>query len=177
MDKNALTLPVLRGDLANTRPILVQDTREKIPLPFQRLKCVTGTLMTGDLSVLGLLDAFSIEKKTLDDLTNCCCGDRERFERELHRLRGFRFKRILILGSRSEIEMQRYHSRISPKSVLGSLSAWECRYDTPVVYASTPVEAARMVESWAYYFAREHVRACNELLKAARQDEPEGDPQ
>jgi hypothetical protein len=31
-------------------------------------------------------------------------GDnRERFERELHRLRGYRFKRLLVVGSEAEI--------------------------------------------------------------------------
>jgi hypothetical protein len=39
-----LTLPTLRGlgELANTRPILVQDTREQVPLVFTRLRQRTG---------------------------------------------------------------------------------------------------------------------------------------
>jgi len=163
------------GQLANTRPVLVQDTREQVPLVFTRLRCVRGTIGTGDYSILGLLDAFSVEKKSIDDLVNCCTADRDRFARELCRLRGYKFKRLLILGSRAEIELQRYHSWVSPKAVLGSLAAWECRYDVPVVYASSPVEAARMVEGWAFYFSREYVRAANELLRAAQNDEPEGE--
>ena len=79
-----LTLPALRGlgALANTRPVIVIDTREQIPLEFTRLKSVRGTIGTGDYSILGLLDSFSIEKKTIDDLIGCVTGDRPRFERE-----------------------------------------------------------------------------------------------
>jgi hypothetical protein len=34
----------------------------------------------------------------------CCMGEnRQRFERELHRLRGFRFARLLVVGSEEEI--------------------------------------------------------------------------
>ena len=81
-----------------------------------------GTLYTGDYSILGLEELIAIERKSIADLVACCMGEnRERFERELHRLRGFRFKRLLILGSRGEIELQRYYSRIAPKAVAGHL--------------------------------------------------------
>jgi DNA excision repair protein ERCC-4 len=93
--------------------------------------------------------------------------NRERFERELHRLRGFRFKRLLIIGSRGEIELQRYYSRIAPKAVLATLSAFEVRYDCPVVFAPTPVEAALQVERWFYYFAREMTEMVNKMARAS----------
>jgi hypothetical protein len=59
---------------------------------------------TGDYSVAGLQDLFSIERKTVSDLVGYCMGEnREGFERELHRLRGYRFKRLLVVGSEAEI--------------------------------------------------------------------------
>jgi hypothetical protein len=46
--------------------------------------------------VAGLQDLFSIERKTVSDLVGCCMGEnRERFERELHRLRGYWFKTVV----------------------------------------------------------------------------------
>jgi len=46
-------------------------------------------------------------------------GDnRERFERELHRLRGYRFKRLLMVGSEAEILAGQYHSNIKRKAEL-----------------------------------------------------------
>jgi hypothetical protein len=62
--------------------------------------------------------------------------NRERFERELCRLRGYRFKRLLVIGSEDDIRAGRYHSKISPASVLGTLAAFKCRYDCPVVIAA-----------------------------------------
>lgn len=68
------------------------------------------------------------------DLANCCMREnRDRFERELHRLRGFRFKRLLIVGSELEVQQGVAFSRINPKSIFGSLAAWECRCDVPAV--------------------------------------------
>jgi DNA excision repair protein ERCC-4 len=114
-----------------------------------------------------LTDLFAVERKSIGDLVNCCMGEnRQRFERELRRLRGYRFKRLLIVGSRGEIEVMRYHSRISPKAVLGSLSAWEIRFDCPVVYCATPELASREIERWVWYFCRELVESINGLHRA-----------
>jgi DNA excision repair protein ERCC-4 len=138
------------------RPVVVIDSREQDPLIFHNLASVRGTLYTGDYSILGSEELIAVERKTIPDLVSCCMGEsRDRFQRELHRLRGFHFKRLLIIGSRGEIELQRYYSRIAPKAVLATLSAFEVRYDCPVVFAPTAVEAASQVERWFYYFARE----------------------
>src|SRR4030081_926981 len=104
-DSQAFSLPALRslGDLAGTEPIIVVDTREQEPLVFSRLRSVSGTLITGDYSVKGLECLFAIERKSIGDLVACCMGEnRQRFERELHRLRGFRFARLLVVGSEEE---------------------------------------------------------------------------
>lgn len=123
--------------------------------------------------MLGIEELFAVERKSIDDLVGCCMGEnRSRFERELHRLRGFRFKRLLIIGSRGLIETQRYRSRIDPKSVLGSLNAWEVRFDCPIVFSPTPESAAIEVERWAWYFAREMVETVNALSRASSKEIP-----
>jgi hypothetical protein len=100
-------------------------------------------------SVRGLEDSFAVERKSIDDLANCCLSaQRERFERELHRLRGYRFKRLLVIGTREDIAAGRYHSRIAPKAVLATLGAFEIRYDLPIVFAATPASAAREIEGF-----------------------------
>ena len=152
------TLPALRclGDLADVRPVVVTDTREQTPLPFSRLMTERGTLATGDYSFLGGEDLFAIERKSVADLVGCCVGEnRERFFRELHRLRGYRFKRLLIVGSREEIESGTYHSNIPPKPVLATLCAIEARFDVPCVFSPTPETAGREIERWVFWFARE----------------------
>jgi ERCC4-type nuclease len=161
-------LPALRhlGDLADRLPTVIIDTREQCPLLFRRLPVIRAGLYSGDYSVVGLEAVFAVERKTVDDLASCCSGaNRARFENELHRLRGFRFKRLLIIGQRVEIELKRYYSSVAPGSILGSLAAWEIRYDIPVVWAPTPEDGGELIERWAWYAAREAVEAVNALFR------------
>jgi DNA excision repair protein ERCC-4 len=167
------TLPGLRGlaKLADLRPVIVQDSREQTPLVFTRLQSVTGTLYAGDYSIRGLESSFAVERKSIDDFANCCLGaNRERFERELHRLRGYRFKRLLVIGTHDDIAAGRYHSKIAPKAVLATLGAFEARYSIPVVHVPTPEAGALEIERWSWYFAREVVEAANDLLRGCQAD-------
>jgi DNA excision repair protein ERCC-4 len=155
------------GELAGCKPVIVIDSREQTPLVFTRLESRTSTLYSADYSVAGLEELVAIERKSVADLIGCCIGEnRERFERELHRLRGYRFKRLVIVGDQSEINLQRF-SRITPRAVFASLSAWEIRFDIPVIWMATPELAARQIESWAFWYAREIVKAANALLPAS----------
>lgn len=128
------TLPALRclGNLNDVRPVIVIDTREQTPLTFDRLASAPGTLTTGDYSFHGGEEVFAVERKTIPDLVACCMGvNRDRFFRELHRLRGYRFKRLLVVGTRAEIESGTYRSNIAPASILSTLRAIEVRFDVP----------------------------------------------
>ena len=162
-------LPALRhlGELADRLPRIVIDTREQDPLPITRLPVVrVEGLTTGDYSIAGLESVFSIERKSIADLVSCCVdSNRDRFERELNRLRGYRFKRLLVVGQRCEIELKRYRSAIAPAAVIGTLAAFEARYDIQVVYGNTPEKSADLVERWAWYFARECVECVNNLFR------------
>lgn len=165
------TLPALRGlkDLADLRPILVADSREQSPLVFKRFTAIKGTLNAGDYSIRGLESSFAVERKSIDDFANCCMGgNRERFERELHRLRGYQFKRLLIIGIRDDFAAGRYHSKIAPAAVLASLDTFEVRYSIPVAFASTPEAAASKVERWAWVFCCEIAKNANDLLRGCR---------
>ena len=142
-----------------TKPLpeftIITDTREQTPLPFSNLPSVPGTLLTGDYSIRGLEHLFAIERKTIDDLVHSVIQQRERFEKELHRLRGFQFARLLIIGSEQQIEQGYYRSNANPKAVLHSLHALEVRYSVPVVFNPTPESAALLIERWGYWLARE----------------------
>lgn len=148
-------------------PVVVVDTREQTPLPFARLATIRAGLYSGDYGVAGLDGLFAVERKSVADLVGCCCGsNRDRFENELHRLRGYRFRRLLIVGNQSEIEGGAYRSRVSPASVFGTLAMIEARYDCPVVFASTPTIGGELVEGWACYFAREYMNRAADFIKA-----------
>jgi len=115
-----------------------------------------GTLYSGDYSLLGAEHLFAVERKTLDDLAaSCTHSRRSTFEHELLRLRGHRFRRLLIIGSEEAVLAQRYRSNILPQTLLGSLYAFEMRYDVPVVWTADPDSAAKLIERWAKKFATE----------------------
>lgn len=163
------TLPALRclGDLADVRPTILVDTREQNALEFTRLNSERATLQTGDYSFRGGHELFAVERKTVADLVGCCVGDnRDRFCRELHRLRGYRFKRLLIVGSPDEIRDGKYRGETNPRTIFSTLDVIEVRYDTAVVFEPTPEAAALRVESWAFWFAREMVSSVNDLARA-----------
>jgi len=156
------------GDLAEVRPVILVDTREQTPLTFTRLASERGTLQTGDYSFAGGEELFAVERKSIPDLVACCVGEnRERFFRELHRLRGYRFKRLVIVGTPEQVEAGDYRSRIAPRAVLATLQAIEARFDVPVVWTRLPADAALKIESWAFWVAREVMKDAKCLLRGA----------
>ncbi len=134
---------------------IIIDTREQTPLIFTRYESERGTLQSGDYSISGLTHKFAVERKSIDDLVQSVTRERERFERELHRLRGYDFKRLLIIGTEDEIINRHYHSKVNPKSILHSVNAFEVRYDIPIIWAKNATNGARYIEKWAYWYARE----------------------
>jgi ERCC4-type nuclease len=168
--KNELSLPALKslGELADAKPIIEIDTREQAPLVFTRLQSVRSCLPEADYRIAGVVD-WAVERKgSLDELAACCIGsNRDRFERELHRLRPYRFKRLLVVGAicDDDILSHQYQSAINPRCVLGSLYAWQARFDIPFVLTPSAEAAARLIELWAHYHCREAVQSANGLLR------------
>lgn len=149
--------------------ILIQDTREQNPLVFPDAVVVeVGTLQTGDYSVRGLETLFSVERKSIDDLVGSVTRERERFERELHRLRGFQFKRLLIIGSEADLLAGRFYGGANPKAIFASLGAFEIRYSVPVVWADTPIRGGEVVARWAHWFSREVTKQAAAIMEVTK---------
>lgn len=160
MNKQPKTLPA-------TQPVLLIDSREQRPLSFtgptQRV-----TLATGDYSVLGLEDRVAIERKSLDDLIRCLSTDRERFERELARARGYNYFAVVVEGRWSDVLDGQYRSAMQPNAVFESISALSVRYGVPFLFAESRSIAARMVESLLLKYTRECVLTAERINKPAR---------
>lgn len=134
-------------------PLLVVDTREQRPLTFTHLAAERGTLATGDYSVDGLHSRFAVERKSVPDLVGSLTQGRERFFRELERMRGMDFARLLIVGRPIDLAACLNRRAVTTASILGSLEAINARL-VPVVWEPTPERAALAVERWAcYYYA------------------------
>ncbi len=155
-------------------PTIVVDSREQTPLIFSRLaaRYLRGEegegLTSGDYSISGLEDQFAIERKSVADLVASVTRERDRFSRELHRLRGYRFARVVVTGTRAQIAAGEYRSRANPVAVLHSISALEARYGIPFVFAGDEHRAAGAIEGWAYWFARAIVDETNDLIRGIR---------
>jgi len=138
-------------------PCIVIDSREQLPLTFHRLPSREGTLQSGDYSIAGLESDFAAERKSVPDLIGSLTAGRDRFMREVDRLRGMAFARLLIVGSEGDILSHRYRSNANPTAILHSLHSIEAK-GLPVAWAASPATAAELIETWAWWFARAVVR-------------------
>ena len=149
---------------------IVVDTREQTPLMFAKcVPTIRAGLRTGDYSLAGFEDQFTVERKSLSDLVHTIIHDRARFERELERMRAFAFRRVVCTASIEVVRRGNYpHSAASPKAVLASIATFEVRYDVPFVFAGSSDEAARRIVGWAHYFTRERALREHERRLAGR---------
>jgi len=141
---------------------IIIDNREKFPFSFAQYKDVIverGTLPTGDYTCKGT-DCI-IERKAIDDLIGCLTTDRDRFTRELERLRGYASALLIVESSYNDIRLGRYHSRMSPLAAEMSVLSIMQKYRLPFMFAGNHVEGARI----AYHFFRMAHRHAVESLR------------
>lgn len=134
-------------------PTIIIDTREQRPFAFE-MPTERGTLDTGDYSVKGLTHLIACERKELSDLLGCVGTHRERFKRELARLRGFRFRLLVIEAHATQLEEGNWRGKLKPNHVLGALAAWTAQYQLPMWLGGDHAAAGRFVERFLYQSAR-----------------------
>jgi DNA excision repair protein ERCC-4 len=115
------------------------DSREQRPFTFERFPSVEmerAALSAGDYSLPGWEDRVAIERKELNDLITCLMnGNRDRFERELSKLRFYELAAVVIEGSMDDVSKGRYRSDMKAHAVLQSIFAFQVRYRVPFVWA------------------------------------------
>ncbi|MFH1108733.1 MAG: ERCC4 domain-containing protein [Planctomycetota bacterium] len=135
-------------------PCIIIDSREQNPLDFPTLTATVGTLDTGDYSIVGLTNLVAVERKSIDDLLTCIGRERDRFKRELQRLRAYRFRLLVVEASAADLEAGQWRSNLKPAHVVGSLAAWCVQYGLPIWLAGDHGAAGRFVEKFLYQCAR-----------------------
>ncbi len=122
----AITLP---------KPTLLVDSMEQKPYtfkPFRRWFAAMERrkLPTGDYSIAGLEDKVAVERKSLEDLFNCCSphGSRAAFVRAGERLSKLDFAAIVIEGSITKLLRATEFSSMHPNAVLGTIQALAVRW-------------------------------------------------
>lgn len=143
---------------------IVIDSREQAPFPFTGYKAEvsTGTLTAGDYSLDGLTSLVAVERKSLPDLVACLGRERERFERELERLRGFESAAVVVESPLSALAHGEYRSALNPTAAYESVVAFMCRYRLTFYFA----QDRRGAERFTFSFLRHYLRAVERRYQA-----------
>ena len=130
------------------------DSREQRPLPFT-LPTVVGNLETGDYSIQNLENMISIERKEINDLVGSLSTGRARFERELQRSKALDYFALIVEATFDDLVCSRYRSKMTPASVVESLSAFSIRYGLSIWFAENRDYAGRLTQSLLVKYALE----------------------
>lgn len=159
---------------------LVQDTREQLPLTLPHDNVIVKGLKTGDYSIEGFEDVITFEHKSVKDLIGTCgLKNRERFRRELQRMKdGYSFYCIVISGKESDvlptcektykIQQRDYYAKknrgikcrppmrpeVRALSVMGSLRAFRVDFNAHFYFLGTREKVAEWIVEQAKYFVR-----------------------
>jgi DNA excision repair protein ERCC-4 len=156
-----------RKDLEPGDITAIIDTREQTPWELSPLQTKGGTLTTGDYSVAGLEHVIAVERKSLSDLLGCIGQERERFEREMHRIQAFPVKALVIEASWAELEKGEWRSRVTSAAVVGSLLGWMAM-GVPVVLAGDHKRAGQLVSRLLFVAARRRWREAQSFIPTLR---------
>lgn len=125
------------------------------------MKHISRKLDVGDYSAqigeLSLEKDIAIERKhNLDEICGNFTSERERFEREFLRAKAYGTKVVLIIENATwgDIFLGNYRSKVSPKSLIGSLLSWMVRFNVTITFCKAE-ETGRIISGILYYAAKE----------------------
>ena len=142
--------------------IAIVDSREQTPFDLSPLKMEVGSLPTGYYSVKGLEHCVAFERKSLGDLLGCIGYNRERFERELQRLKAYESRGVIVEASWSELAEGRWHSKIKANAAVGSVLSWQ-EGGVPFLFAGSPKEAAFITARLLWFAANRRFKELKAL--------------
>lgn len=159
--KGSFRLP---AELKTENVWITVDNREKgdkpkwdmDPMPWE-----WGTLTTGDFALRDLPGCACVERKTLDDLVGCVGKSRARFERELERMKSFRHRVVIVECDFSALQIQSWHGRVKPASVIGSVCSW--MGEVGFLFAGSQANAGDAAKRFLYSAARHEWRRLRAL--------------
>ena len=145
-------------------PIIV-DTREKKPYQFDPrfVRVTRGALPAGDYSLAGYECRVAVERKTLSDIVRSVIHDRDRFEREIVKLKEYDSAFVLIEAELRDVIEGRYRSYAHPNAVIGSAIALYVDHGIPFIFGSNRAIAERFT---AAFLQKYHKRILADAGKA-----------
>lgn len=159
------------SETASKLPLrIVVDSREQHPFAFEGypVEVTPATLATADYSLVGFTDRIGIERKSMQDLIHCLGPDRERFTRELQRLRGFDAACIIVDQPQSVLRLGHYRSAMPAESAWQSVIAFSMRFRVPFWFCDSRADAERVAFDFLRHFHRDRIRELEALRIPAR---------
>jgi ERCC4-type nuclease len=127
-----------------TAPLLkiIEDTRCQAELPWPAGVVVERrTMPEADYTTEALWGVAAIELKR-DDFAAAVGSDRARFDREIERLKPYRWKAIVVADDLLSVYRG---TMVHPHAVLGSIASWYARSDIPCLFVGNDTAAARLI--------------------------------
>lgn len=145
---------------------IIEDTREQTPLTDwpESVAVENGTLHTGDYSIKGWENCFTVERKSLADFAGTMMGGYEahsekpkkRFNRELERMRHFDCAAVIVTATPEDVLDFRHHCGLDAHGALWNFAlSIFATYGIPVFFIWNAALAAR----WIADLARHYVAA------------------
>lgn len=139
---------------------IIRDSREQAGYTFANfpdVEATTGTLATGDYTLAGFADRLAIERKELSDLLACLTTERDRFIRELERLRGYEAAAVVVEAQYSDILAGRYRSRMKPEAAEQSIISLMANFRLPFFFAGNRQNGERFTRDFIRHYHRHAV--------------------
>lgn len=149
---------------------VVVDSREQCPFTFEGLGAVVevATLQAGDYSVRGFENRVALERKSLDDLLHSISTERERFSRELQRLKACDAAAVIVESPAAALRSGRYRSRMDPASAWQTCVAFMQRFRVAFIFCESRQDAERVAFDFLRHFHRDRIRELEALRIPAR---------
>jgi len=142
------------------------DTREQRPYDFPTMRVQPATLTAGDYSVRGMENDLAVERKELSDLISCIGPGRERFEREMARLRGYQHRIVIVEADWYAVRSGAYRSALNPLAATHSILSWQAHYRVPFLFAGDR-EAGEAAAAYFLFTAAKHAWQRGEAFREA----------
>ena len=145
------------------------DTREQHPFHFDGIAVTTkrATLKTGDYSILGMERLVCVERKSKMDLFGSVTRGRERFERELARMKKMPRACVVVECTMDEVRQGIEGSKVTPLAVVNTAISWAGRYRVPWFFLHDREEAEQVTADFLRFTWYDFV---NSILRIEKEE-------
>ena len=147
---------------------IVVDSREQCPFRFEGFNAVVtvGALEAGDYSLAGFERRVAIERKSLPDLVACLGVERERFARELSRLRGYDCAAVVVEATADDLRAGHFRAKLNPEAAWQSVLAFAQRYRIPFFWSDSRADAEETTFHLLRHYQHDRMRELKALSLA-----------